>query len=49
MEPGCTDCGATATCLYDWGDGLRRGCAAHDPLRPSVMAAVTSGLGFASC
>jgi len=29
----CTDCGDRATCEYDWGTGLRRGCAAHDPLR----------------
>jgi hypothetical protein len=29
----CTDCGAKATCQYDWGAGMRYGCAAHDPLR----------------
>jgi len=37
----CTDCGATpVTCKYDWGTGVRYGCAAHDPLRPSITATV---------
>jgi hypothetical protein len=29
----CTDCGAPATCRYDYGTGMRYGCAGHDPLR----------------
>ena len=36
----CTDCGARATCRYDYGTGLRYGCAAHDPLRPFIAATV---------
>ena len=40
-QPGpCTDCGAPATCCYDWGTGMRYGCAAHDPLRPLIAVAV---------
>jgi len=30
----CSGCGEKAVCEYDWGTGLRYGCAAHDPLRP---------------
>jgi hypothetical protein len=33
MNETCTDCGAPATCRYDWGAGMRYGCAGHDPLR----------------
>lgn len=42
MNETCTDCGAQATCEYDLG--MRRGCAAHDPLRPHFagMARVPS-------
>ena len=36
----CTDCGAPATCRYDWGVGMRYACAAHDPLRPGLTASV---------
>ena len=36
----CTDCGAQATCRYDWGTGERYGCAAHDPLRPAITVPV---------
>jgi hypothetical protein len=36
MGETCTDCGATATCEYDWGAARRYGCANHDPLRPLV-------------
>jgi hypothetical protein len=36
----CTDCGARATCRYDWGAGMRHACAAHDPLRPGLTATV---------
>ena len=36
----CTDCGAPATCEYDYGTGLRKACASHDPLRPSLTATV---------
>jgi len=34
----CSDCPERAVCEYDWGLGLRRGCAAHDPLRPAFGA-----------
>ena len=37
----CTDCGAKATCKYDYGTGMRYGCAAHDPLRPAIAATVS--------
>ena len=35
MNETCTEsgCAAPATCEYDWGAGLRRACAGHDPLR----------------
>ena len=36
----CTDCGAPATCRYDYGTGLRYACPAHDPLRPGLTASV---------
>ena len=36
----CTDCGAPATCEYDYGTGLRKACASHDPLRPGLTATV---------
>lgn len=40
FAPGtCSDCGAAAACEYDYGTGLRRACAAHDPLRPLLAAA----------
>lgn len=35
----CTDCGAPATCAYDWGMGPRLACAAHDPLQPLFQSA----------
>ena len=34
----CTDCGAPATCEYDYGTGLRKACASHDPLNPLIAA-----------
>jgi hypothetical protein len=37
----CTDCRERATCEYDYGTGLQRGCAAHDPMRPLIAATVT--------
>ena len=36
----CTDCGAPATCEYDYGTGPRKACAGHDPLRPLIAATV---------
>ena len=36
----CTDCGAPATCKYDYGTGMRYACANHDPLRPFIAATV---------
>lgn len=36
----CTDCGAPATCKYDYGTGMRHACAGHDPLRSFISAAV---------
>lgn len=41
----CSDCGTPATCQYDWGTGVRYGCAAHDPLRfpyGAIMARLPS-------
>jgi hypothetical protein len=40
MDATCTDCGAKATCQYDYGTGQRYACAAHDPLRPLISATV---------